>query len=74
MFRVARNIVVGLVAVASLVALIRFVVVKRMTPEQREKLNEHVKEAVEAGKHAAAARREKLEGRLHELVGENHLN
>lgn len=74
MFRVVRNIVIGLVTVVSMAALIRYIVVNRLTPEQREKLNVHVKEAVEAGKHAAAERREKLEGRLHELVGEDRLN
>ncbi|MBK8137605.1 MAG: hypothetical protein IPK52_17625 [Chloroflexi bacterium] len=74
MFRTVRNIVIGFVAFVSLATLVRFIVMSRMTPEQREKLGLHFKEAVEAGKHAAAERREKLEGRLHELVGENNLN
>lgn len=53
------------------VLVARWIYATRLTPEQREKLRARVDEAIEAGKHAAEEKREQLEDRLEQLVGEN---
>ncbi|MBK9123369.1 MAG: hypothetical protein IPM16_09665 [Chloroflexi bacterium] len=53
------------------VLVARWIYATRLTPEQREKLRARVDEAIEAGKHAAEEKRDRLEDRLEQLVGEN---
>jgi hypothetical protein len=69
MFRTIRNVFFGILAAASIAAIVR-TVVGLLTPEQREKLNARVQAAIESGKQAAAERRYQLENRLEELVGQ----